>query len=240
MAHRRVHRVEVTDGSEESYRRHGADASSAAGADQDVDAGSGSASPAQNLTEEALPEAAAVSAGAVAPDQDTAVEDADPQNVPTLELQDLQKALDAANKRADQEHELYLRVRADFANYKRRQEEQQASMRSFAARELILKILNVVDDFERAQRSAAETQNFEALSEGLSKTVEKLQEVLEAEGVKPIEAVGQPFDPMFHEAVMRIEDSEHPENTVVSELQKGYTMKDEVIRPAMVTVAVEV
>lgn len=221
MAHRHVHRVKVTDGSDESYKRHGADARAA---DEEP---------------QAELETEAEASCELDPAQETINQETDPSTAPAEGPDDLQRALEAEKERADQEHDRYLRALADFSNYKRRQEEQQASRRDFAARELILKVLNVMDDFERARQSAEEAHSFDALSEGLSLTIRKLHSILEAEGVKPIEAVGQPFDPMFHEAVMRVEDSEHPENTVVGELQKGYTMKDEVIRPAMVTVAVE-
>lgn len=151
---------------------------------------------------------------------------------------DLLAQLEAERARAEEEHQRYLRALADFANYKKRVAEQEARARQFATRELVLKILPIIDDFERALTSAEESQSFEALRDGLVMTLRKLMSVLESEGVQPIEAVGHEFDPSKHEAVMRVEDSEHPENTIVHELQKGYTLASEVIRPSRVSVAV--
>lgn len=153
-------------------------------------------------------------------------------------VEELRAALEAEKQRADHEHDLHLRAVAEFRNFRKREEDRQASLRQFASRELILKLLVIVDDFERALASAADSEDFDALYQGLSLTVRKLEDMLEAEGVRPIEAIGQEFDPMVHEAVMRVEDSERPDNTVVGELQKGYTMGSEVIRPSRVSVAV--
>lgn len=156
----------------------------------------------------------------------------------TADSSDLLAQLEAERARAEEEHQRYLRALADFANYKKRVAEQEARARQFATRELVLKILPIIDDFERALSSAEESQSFEALRDGLVMTLRKLMSVLESEGVQPIEAVGREFDPSMHEAVMRVEDSEHPENTIVHELQKGYTLASEVIRPSRVSVAV--
>lgn len=160
------------------------------------------------------------------------------EEVAAEDIEALKAALEDATARADHEHDLHLRALAEFRNFRRRETERQDAVRQFASRELVLKLLAIVDDFERALESAAKSQDFDALHEGLDLTVRKLAEMLEGEGVRPIEAVGQQFDPAMHEAVMRVEDSEHPDNTVVDELQKGYTMDSEVIRPSRVSVAV--
>ncbi len=154
------------------------------------------------------------------------------------DIEALSAALEEATARADHEHDLHLRAVAEFRNFRRREAERQDALRQYASRELVLKLLAIVDDFERALESAGQSHDFEALYEGLGLTVRKLAEMLDAEGVRPIEAVGQQFDPAVHEAVMRVEDSEHPDNMVVAELQKGYTMGSEVIRPSRVSVAV--
>lgn len=151
---------------------------------------------------------------------------------------DLLEAVEAEKARAEEEHARYLRALADFANYKKRVNEREHQLRQFATRELILKLLPIIDDFERALAAASESQSFEALHDGLQMTLKKLLGALQAEGVEPIASEGQEFDPTLHEAVMRIEDSEHPENTVVHEIQKGYKLSSEVIRPARVAVAV--
>lgn len=153
-------------------------------------------------------------------------------------VQELEAALAEQAARAEEEHNRYLRALADFSNYKRRQEENQAQYRNFAVRELILKLLGVVDDFERAMAAAEESRDFDSLYSGLQLTLKKILAILEAEGVRPIDALGQEFDPMLHEAVMRLEDDTQPENTIVQEHQKGYLHGDDCLRPSRVGVVV--
>lgn len=153
-------------------------------------------------------------------------------------VQNLEAALAEQTAKAEEEHNRYLRALADFSNYKRRQEENKAQYRNFAVRELILNLLSVVDDFERAMAAAEESRDFESLYSGLQLTLKKILSLLEAEGVKPIEALGQEFDPTLHEAVMRLEDDTQPENTIVQEHQKGYLHGEECLRPSRVGVVV--
>ncbi len=130
-----------------------------------------------------------------------------------------------------------LRAIADFQNFRRRSEEQRKEERQFANRELILGLLPILDNFQRALAAAEQNKSYEALVGGVALTLRQVQDFLKKQGVEPIEAVGKEFDPNFHEAVARVEDSEHPENTVVDELQQGYTMHNRVLRPSMVRVA---
>jgi molecular chaperone GrpE len=153
------------------------------------------------------------------------------------ELETLRARVAELEKQVEQEHAQYLRVLADFQNYRRRNEEQRGELQQFANREMILGLLPIVDNFERALAAAEKNQSYEALVGGVALTLRQLQEFLTKQGVEPIEAVGKEFDPNLHEAVMRVEDSEHPENTVVDEVQKGYTMHSRVLRPSMVKVA---
>ena len=131
----------------------------------------------------------------------------------------------------------YLRTVAESQNFRRRMEEQKAEERRFANRELVLGLLGVMDNFERALAAAEESASFESLIGGVRLTMRQMQDFLSKQGVAPIEALGKEFDPNYHEAVMRVEDSEHPDNTVVEELQRGYVMHDRVLRPSMVKVA---
>ena len=144
---------------------------------------------------------------------------------------------ESARQAAQEEHDRYLRALADFANYKRRREEDQATWTRIANQEIILALLPIIDNFERALQAAQENRNSEALAEGVSLTLRQLQEMLTREGVEPIEAVGREFDPNLHEAIMRVEADDVPDNTVVEELQKGYTLGQRVLRPAQVKVA---
>lgn len=212
MTHRQGHNVKATDGIDEAFLTQGADEDS-------------SVRDRENSDEQAPVE--------------LTIDDTVEPEIEELGVDALKALLDAERQKTEDEHNRFLRALADFSNYKRRQEEREASLQKFAARELILKMLSVMDDFQRALTSAEESRSFDALHGGLELTVKKLQTLLEAEGVTPIEAEGQTFNPMYHEAVMRVEDSEHPADTVVAELQKGYMLGSEVIRPSMVTVAVE-
>lgn len=130
-----------------------------------------------------------------------------------------------------------LRLQADFDNFRRRTQREKEEMARFAAEGLIVKLLPVLDNLERAL-AAGETDSTRLL-EGVSLIHRQFMEILAAEGVEPIQAVGCPFDPSCHEAVMQVQDDRYPENTVVEELQKGYTLKGKVIRPAMVKVSVQ-
>jgi molecular chaperone GrpE len=156
------------------------------------------------------------------------------------EVDALTKQLEEQKKAFEEEHNSYLRLLAEFNNYKRRQREEFAKNIEMANQDLLLKLLPVIDNFERAVNAASDTQDFDALAKGVDLTLKHLIDILEKEGVKPIEAVGQEFDPNLHEAMMRMETDEYPDNTIVEEFEKGYTHKDKVLRPSRVKVAVNV
>jgi molecular chaperone GrpE len=164
---------------------------------------------------------------------------APPTNAEELQAENerLKSELEEQQKKTAEEHDQYLRALADFNNFRRRHQDEYKQAVQFAAQELILKLLPVLDNFERALQSAEQTQNFEGLIGGVKLTLRQLRDILEREGVKPIKALGEQFDPMMHEAVMRVESDEYPENTVVEELQPGYTHHGRVIRPSAVKVA---
>ena len=149
----------------------------------------------------------------------------------------LRAQLEEMRQRATAEHEAYLRALADFSNYKRRTEEEKERLRGIVNENLLLGLLPIVDNFERALQSANITKDYDKLITGVNAILRQMQDFLTKEGVTSIEAVGQPFDPNFHNAVLRHETTEYPENTVVEELQKGYTRGDRVLRPSMVKVA---
>ncbi|MCD1258489.1 nucleotide exchange factor GrpE [Paenibacillus athensensis] len=146
--------------------------------------------------------------------------------------------LEALRKQADENHQRYLRAQADFDNFRRRSRQEKEEFAKYASLKLIEQLLPVVDNFERALSSSKETKDFDSLVKGLDMTFRQLDQLLSQEGVTAIEAVGQPFNPEFHQAVMQVESEEHEEGIVVEELQKGYVLKDKVIRPAMVKVSV--
>src|SRR5918912_3046046 len=126
----------------------------------------------------------------------------------------------------------YMRLAADFENYKKRARQEQLEAIQFGSRELVLKLLPVVDDFHRVLDHAPEGADPNWLK-GLELAIQKLEEVLALQGVTPIEAVGEPFDPAFHEAIGLEESEDHPEDTVITELRRGYRLHDRVLRPAL-------
>ena len=128
----------------------------------------------------------------------------------------------------------YMRLMADFQNFKRRTEKEKSDIYAFANEKLVVELLNVIDNFERALALGAEGDGF---VEGMSLIFKQLQGVLEKAGVKEIEALGQEFDPNFHNAVMMEDTDEYESGKVSCVLQKGYTLNNKVIRPSMVKVA---
>lgn len=129
------------------------------------------------------------------------------------------------------------RQMAEFDNYRKRTEKEKSAMYEIGAKDVIEKLLPVVDNFERGLQVVSEEQKNDPFVEGMEKIYKHLLTTLEGLGVKPIEAVGQEFNPDFHNAVMHIEDEELGENVVAEEFQKGYMYKDSVVRYSMVKVA---
>jgi molecular chaperone GrpE len=152
------------------------------------------------------------------------------------DLAELQKVLDETRERSDENLRNWQRAAADFSNYKRRTEEERELVAQFANAILIGKLLAVLDDFDRALENVPADAH-EGWVDGVRLVERKLRGMLEAEGVTPIDAVGQPFDPNFHEAVVHEETADHPDNHVIGELQRGYRLHDRVLRPALVRVA---
>jgi molecular chaperone GrpE len=130
-----------------------------------------------------------------------------------------------------------LRVHADFDNFRKRTRQEMEDLRRFAARQLLLDLLPIADNFERAL-SAFSSGNVEEIRTGVEMVHRQLLGVLEKHGVRPMEVVGAPFDPNMHEAVMQEPADGRDAGVVVEELQKGYTLHEKVLRPAMVKVTV--
>jgi len=131
-----------------------------------------------------------------------------------------------------------VRLQADFDNYKKRQEKKQKEFIEFANERLINNLLTVLDNLERALYSAKNEENVKAIREGINNILKEFQNILNKEGVKPIQSIGHRFDPYKHEAVMTAQTDKYSEDTVTEEFRKGYYIKSKVLRPAMVKVAV--
>ncbi len=147
--------------------------------------------------------------------------------------------IDQIQQERDELKDQLLRSRAEFANYQRRAKQQADSDRLYAVGNLARDLLDSLDNLERAAQALRSTTT-EGISSGLEMVHKQLMDTLARYGVEPIHALGEPFDPNFHEAIMQQPSAEHPEGTVVAELGKGYKLHDRVLRPSKVAVSVGV
>jgi molecular chaperone GrpE len=151
--------------------------------------------------------------------------------------EDLAEKLKSKEQEAQENYDRLLRVSAEFENYKKRASREMEEFRKFSNQSLIKEMLSVVDNLELAMNSTNGHETIDkGLLDGLEMTHKEILKVFEKFNVKPISAIGQPFDPTFHEAVMQEESDEHADNTVINELQKGYLIHDRLLRPSMVVV----
>ncbi len=155
----------------------------------------------------------------------------------TQELAELRERLLAAEQEAGEARAGWQRTAADFANYKRRTEQEREATLGLANELLLRKLLVVVDDFERGLAAMPPELQRLGWVQGVWAIDRKFKSLLESEGLTPIEAEGKPFDPREHEAVVHEETDSAPDGTVTKELQRGYRVRDRVLRPAMVAVA---
>jgi molecular chaperone GrpE len=149
----------------------------------------------------------------------------------------LQNELAATQSKANEYLEGWQRARADFTNYKKRVEREQAQMYQNAAGNILKRYLGIIDDLERALKSRPQNGDGAAWAEGIELIYRKLLSILESEGIQTMEAEGKPFDPNLHEAIMSEDSDTHESGQVIEVLQQGYTLGDKVLRPAMVRVA---
>ena len=147
------------------------------------------------------------------------------------------KKKDKKDEKIEELTDKLTRQMAEFDNFRKRTEKEKSQMYEVGAKDIIEKILPVVDNFERGLDAVKEEDKEDPFVQGMEKVYKHLVTTLEGIEVKPIEAVGQPFDPNFHNAVMHVEDENFGENIVAEEFQKGYTYRDSVVRHSMVKVA---
>lgn len=149
----------------------------------------------------------------------------------------IEDAVAIVQKQADENQNRYLRAQADFDNFRRRTLKEKEELTQYASLKIISQLLPVLDNFQRALQTGGDDADSGSFAKGVDMIYRQLSQVLEAEGLKPMESVGQPFDPEWHQAVMRVESEEHEEGIIVEVIQTGYVLKDKVIRPAMVKVS---
>lgn len=130
-----------------------------------------------------------------------------------------------------------LRVQADYDNFRRRTVKEKEELAKYASSVLITQLIPVIDNFERALATGSDSTDNSAFVKGVEMIFRQLEDVLGSEGLKPMKSVGEPFNPEYHQAIMQVESDEYEEGIVVEEVQKGYLLKDKVLRPAMVKVS---
>lgn len=209
------------------------------------------------VSEEGGENAEAEAAGGGASDGGTADEDAKEAGEDSLEAEDaeagngagsraekkaakkkfkLDKKQDALKEKIEELEDKVKRQMAEFDNFRKRTEKEKSAMFEMGAKNVIEKILPVVDNFERGLAAIPEEQKNDAFAEGMEMIYKQLISELEKMEVKPIPAVGEEFDPNFHNAVMQVESEEYESGVIAQELQKGYTYRDSVVRHSMVAV----
>lgn len=175
---------------------------------------------------------------AIAEEQETKTESADETNADDQERQEQEDSKadneEAAKEPEEDENSRYMRLMADFQNYKKRVEKEKSDIYSYANEKIATELLAVLDNFERALEHDGEDKSFK---EGMEMIFKQLFDVLEKAGMEEIPALGEEFDPNFHNAVMNEETDEYESGKVSGVMQKGYTLNGKVIRPSMVKVA---
>lgn len=146
-------------------------------------------------------------------------------------------ATDEIQKKYDELNNQYIRLAADFDNYRKRQMQERESLLKYGSETALKKIIDVMDNFERGIKANETIDDCGKVKESFSLVYKQLSDVLAKLGLEPIESEGAEFDPNYHEAVMQTPTSDYPEHTIIAELQKGYKMGDRVLRPALVNVA---
>ncbi|MBE9530503.1 MAG: nucleotide exchange factor GrpE [Proteobacteria bacterium] len=153
-------------------------------------------------------------------------------------LKVMEASLESMEQESKDSHDRFLRVSAEFENYKKRAAREMNDFRKFANESFVKAMLPVVDNLDRAIESSSDDDHSNSsVVEGVNMTLKEILKIFEQFGVKPFESLGKTFDPALHQAVMQEESDDHPEKTILNELEKGYMMHDRLLRPAMVVVS---
>ncbi|NWG08922.1 MAG: nucleotide exchange factor GrpE [Nitrososphaerales archaeon] len=154
------------------------------------------------------------------------------------EIDELKKALKEEHNRAEEYLNRLKYLQADFENFQKRVNREIFDLVKYGNERLIVKLLSVIDDLERAIKSGKESDGKEALLNGIRIVLKELMDILKKEGLDQIDTIGKSFDPNLHEAIEYVETKDCPENTIVEEIRKGYLLNERLIRPSMVKVAI--
>ncbi len=160
-----------------------------------------------------------------------------PQKKVRKKQEEFARKLKEKEKEAQENYDRWLRAVAELENYKKRMTKEKLELSKYANEQLIKEILPIVDNLERAIEHSSNPNDSKALDDGIKMTAKQLITVLEKFGIKRIEALNEPFDPNYHEAIMQLETQKHEENIVLRELEKGYILHDRLIRPSRVAIS---
>ncbi|MWV45307.1 nucleotide exchange factor GrpE [Paenibacillus sp. HJL G12] len=158
-------------------------------------------------------------------------------HVEVLDTAHLENEVQRLQTLADDYQQRALRTQADFDNFRKRTQKEKEDFAKYASSKLITELLPIIDNFDRAITAAGDIADNDSFAKGVGMIFRQLESVLKSEGLEPMDTIGQPFNPEFHQAIMQVESDEHEEGVVVEEVQKGYMLKDRVLRPAMVKVS---
>ena len=147
--------------------------------------------------------------------------------------------IDSLKEQLEKVNNQYIRLAADFDNYRKRQMQERESLLKYGAEDTLKKMIEALDNIERAIAAAEKSEDVNQVKDSYKLGFKQLYDVLQKIGMEVIDTKDTPFDPNFHEAVMQTPTDEHPEHTIIAELQKGYKLGDRVLRPALVNVAVK-
>lgn len=147
--------------------------------------------------------------------------------------------IDSLKEQLEKVNNQYIRLAADFDNYRKRQMQERESLLKYGAEDTLKKMIEALDNIDRAIAAAEKSEDVNQVKDSYKLGFKQLYDVLQKIGMEVIDTKDSPFDPNFHEAVMQTPTDEHPEHTIIAELQKGYKLGDRVLRPALVNVAVK-
>ena len=154
-----------------------------------------------------------------------------------VNVEDVTGEFEKLRTEAEEHQQRLLRVQADYDNFRRRTLKEKEELAKYASSVLITQLIPVIDNFERALTTGDESTNNSAYAKGVEMIFRQFMDVMSAEGLSPMNSVGEAFNPEYHQAIMQVESDEYEEGIVVEEIQKGYLLKDKVLRPAMVKVS---
>lgn len=163
--------------------------------------------------------------------------DEQPQKVEDVQAENISKEFEVLKDNYDKLNNQYIRLMADFENFRKRQESERENLLKFGTENALKKMIEVLDNFERAEKALENIDDCKQHKESFVLLHKQVNDVLSKLGLEEIEAKGKEFDPKFHDAVMQTPTEEYPEHTIIDELQKGYKMGDKVLRPSLVNVA---